>query len=187
MTFDQATQKAPVNEFLNLIFSNPVKVRPFKMPEQDALTSAIGVDYSQLRNLLAAGQWQQADEETGTVMLKIARRVTAGWLREEDFTEFPCLDLNTIDGLWVKYSKAHFGFSIQSRIWESVGEDYTKFSDAVGWRLNYNWQPYLELTFKLDAPVGYLPASPFFKSDGAAIGWAATLVFKLAECCADDF
>ena len=27
-----------------------------------------------------AGQWQNADEETGAVMLKIARRVTAGWL-----------------------------------------------------------------------------------------------------------
>ncbi len=52
------------------------------MLQQDDLLSAIGVDYIQLRDLLAAGQWQKADEETGAVMLKIARRVTAGWLRE---------------------------------------------------------------------------------------------------------
>ena len=50
------------------------------MSQQDELLSAIGVDYSQMRDLLAAGQWQKADEETGAVMLKIARRVTAGWL-----------------------------------------------------------------------------------------------------------
>ena len=50
------------------------------MSQQDQLLSAIGVDYSRMRGLLAAGQWQKADEETGSVMLKIARRVTAGWL-----------------------------------------------------------------------------------------------------------
>ena len=42
------------------------------MPELDELTSAVGVDYSQLRDLLAKGQWHQADNETGAVMLKIA-------------------------------------------------------------------------------------------------------------------
>ena len=50
------------------------------MSQKDKLLSAIGVDYSQMRNLLAAGQWQKADEETGSVMLKIARHVTSGWL-----------------------------------------------------------------------------------------------------------
>lgn len=50
-----------------------------EMSEQDELVSAIGVDYIQLHELLAAGQWQKADEETGAVMLKIACRVTAGW------------------------------------------------------------------------------------------------------------
>lgn len=39
------------------------------MSELDELTTAVGVDYKQLRDLLAVGQWQQADEETGTLML----------------------------------------------------------------------------------------------------------------------
>ena len=94
------------------------------MLEQNELTSAVGVDYTKLRDLLAASQWPEADNETGAVMLKISRRVTAGWLREEDITEFPCPDLNTIDCLWMKYSQGRFGFSVQSRIWESVGQDY---------------------------------------------------------------
>lgn len=60
------------------------------MSQQDELLSAVGVDYTPLHNLLASGQWQKADEETGAIMLKIARRVTAGLLREEDIQEFPC-------------------------------------------------------------------------------------------------
>jgi hypothetical protein len=35
------------------------------MPEQDELLSSVGVDYTSLRGLLASGQWQKADEETG--------------------------------------------------------------------------------------------------------------------------
>ena len=107
---------------------------------QDELLAGVGVDYTPLHNLLVSGQWQKADEETGALMLKIARRVVAGWLREEDIQQFPCLDLETIDKLWLKYSQRRFGFSVQSRIWESVGEDYGKFSDSVGWRLYNDWQ-----------------------------------------------
>ena len=140
------------------------------MSQQDELLSAIGVDYSQMRDLLVAGQWQKADQETGAIMLKIARRVTAGWLREDDIQEFPCPDLQTIDRLWIKYSQERFGFTVQNRIWENVGEDYGRFGDSVGWRLYSNWQRYSDLTFNLLAPVGHLPAAPFFKSNEVAIG-----------------
>ena len=133
------------------------------MSQQDELISAIGVDYIQLHDLLAAGQWQKADKETGAVMLKIARRVTAGWLREEDIQELPCPDLQTIDRLWVKHSQERFGFSVQNSIWEIVEEDYGRFSDSVGWRLSSDWRRYSDLTFSLLAPIGYLPAAPFFK------------------------
>ena len=160
------------------------------MVEYDELSSFVGVDYTPLGNLLADGQWQKADEETGAVMLKIARRVTAGWLREEDIQDFPCLDLETIDRLWSKYSGDRFGFSVQRRVWESVGQDYGKFSDAVGWRLNNDWRQwrqYSDLMFSLQAPVGHLPVAPFFKAGGPPIGWAASLVPKLADCYAEDF
>lgn len=157
------------------------------MSQQDTLNSTVGADYTKLRDLLASGQLQKADEETGEIMRKIARRVDAGWLREEDIAEFPSLDLDTIDNLWTKYSDERFGFSVQSRIWKKVEENYAKFGDAVGWRLNYNWQWYSDLTFNLNAPVGHLPAAPFFKSDGHSIGWAATILPKLAECCDVDF
>lgn len=90
------------------------------------LLLSVGVDYAPLQDLLASSQWQKADEETAAVMLKISRRVAASWLREEDIESFPCLDLQMIDRLWVDYSGDRFGFSVQCRIWESVGLSATK-------------------------------------------------------------
>ncbi|MFB2922542.1 protein kinase domain-containing protein [Aerosakkonema funiforme] len=89
--------------------------------EADDLRSDKGVDYRKLRDLLKAGNWKEADEETGRVMLKAAGREKEGWLDDESINKFPCTDLRTIDRLWVKYSKGRFGFSVQKRIWESVG------------------------------------------------------------------
>lgn len=108
------------------------------MSQGNELISAVGIAYSPLRDLLASGQWKKADEKTGALMLSISRRVAAGWLTEEDIEAFPCTDLLSIDSLWAKYSSSRFGFSVQCRIWSSVGEDYGKFSDAVGWR-SHDW------------------------------------------------
>jgi hypothetical protein len=85
------------------------------------LISAKGVDYRQLDRLLASGQWKEADEETKNKMLEAAGRTEERWLRSEDIDRFPCEDLRTIDQLWVKYSNGRFGFSVQKRIYESLG------------------------------------------------------------------
>lgn len=132
--------------------------------------------------------WRKADEETSKIMLKIANRISAGWLREEDFTLLPCPDIETIDELWTDFSQGRFGFTTQSRIWQSLEEDYTKFSDAVSWRLNYKWQKYSQLKFNLEAPPGHLPAASFYKlDDEIAIGWAASLKIKLINCMEESF
>ena len=49
------------------------------MPECDESLSAVGVDYTLQHSLLASGQWQKANEESGAVIFKIIRRVTIGW------------------------------------------------------------------------------------------------------------
>ncbi|MEG4865250.1 MULTISPECIES: serine/threonine-protein kinase [unclassified Microcoleus] len=110
------------------------------------LISAKGVDYRQLDRLLASGKWQEADEETVNKMLEVAGRTKDGWLRGEDIDRFPCEDLRTIDQLWVKYSNGRFGFSVQKRIYESLGgsREYDRkiwaaFGDRVGWRVQNNW------------------------------------------------
>ncbi|MBW4446055.1 MAG: GUN4 domain-containing protein [Spirirestis rafaelensis WJT71-NPBG6] len=130
--------------------------------ENDNLSSEKGVDYTRLRDLLKAGKWKQADQETLAVMLKATGREQARWLDPESIENFPCTDLRTIDQLWVKYSDGRFGFSVQKRIWESVGKDYEKFGDRVGWQRGGEWLQYTDLTFETYATVGHLPVAPFY-------------------------
>ncbi|WP_414623855.1 GUN4 domain-containing protein [Calothrix sp. CCY 0018] len=156
--------------------------------QKNLVNKLVDTDYTRLENLLESSRWRSADEETNSIILKITNRVDVGWLREEDFTAISCFDLETIDELWANHSQGHFGFTVQSQIWKTVGEDYAKFSNTVGWRLNYEWQKYSQLKFNLEAPPGHLPAAPFYNlGNEIAIGWAASLSPKLVDCLDESF
>lgn len=156
----------------------------------DELNSERGVDYRHLRDLLSAGQWQQADRETETVMIKAAGREHDGWLSEEDLEAFPCRDLRTIDKLWMRYSNGRFGFSVQKRIWERIEkttpngdvETWKRFGDAVGWRTNDSWVGYRNLNFTLDAPEGHLPEWVFV-SGFVGGGFFGSGLFSRIDAC----
>lgn len=156
------------------------------------LKSAQGVDYTRLRDLLAAGKWKEADEETLKVMLKAARQEKEGWFTKESIENFPCDDLRTIDQLWVKYSQGRFGFSVQKKIWLEVGGkvDYDtecKLGDRVGWRKGGQWLDYSNLTFKIAAQAGHLPwalahAGWYGGWGGAGFGWVCSLASRAVSC-----
>lgn len=103
-------------------------------------------------------------------MLKVAGREEEGWLRVEDIEKFPCSDLRTIDQLWIKYSDGKFGFSVQKKIYQSLGgtkeydeKVYCSFGDKVGWRQGRKWLSELQLTFSLDTHfVEHLPLAATF-------------------------
>jgi serine/threonine protein kinase len=106
----------------------------------DELVSSVGMNYKKLRDLLAAKKWLEADQETAAVILKVSRGGKEGSLKPEHLEKFPSQDLQTIDKLWGKYSNGRFGFSVQKRIWQSVGgtkdSDYSifrRFAIRVGW------------------------------------------------------
>jgi len=115
MELEPQNRPQSVQEWLDLVMPKPVAA------ETTRVISAVGMDYINLRNLLAAKKWKEADEETLRVMLKVAGREKEGWLNEESIEKFPCEDLRTIDQLWVKYSNGRFGFSVQKRIYQSLG------------------------------------------------------------------
>jgi len=125
------------------------------------LNSARGVDYTRLRDLLAAGMWKEADMETRNVMLKATEGEKEGYFNKP-IDNFPCEDLRTIDHLWVTYSEGRFGFSVQKKIWLEVGgkdddKAIEKLGDYVGWQKEFNWLKYEDLTFNMQAPSGHLP------------------------------
>ncbi len=174
---------------------NPIRGRPTVDPQPsfgvprikessvNPLRSERGIDYTRLRDLLKVGKWKKADQETFIVMLKAAGREKEGWLDYTSIENFPCIDLRTIDQLWVEYSNERFGFSVQKRIWESVSKDYEKFGNAIGWRKekkNVEWLNYDNLTFNTSAPVGHLPAAiaPSFEVRGVWIrAWEREVLF----------
>jgi len=134
------------------------------LPQPINLISAKGVDYGKLDRLLASEEWKEADQETVKKMLEVADRTSEGWLRGEDIDRFPCEDLRTIDQLWVKYSNERFGFSVQKRIYQSLGGSrefdskiWEAFLDRLGWRVNSNGLDYRDLKFNTKAPEGHLP------------------------------
>lgn len=139
--------------------------------ENDDLSSEKGVDYTRLRDLLKAGEWKEADQETLALMLKVSGKENEDWEEWLDVNKFiknfPCTDLRTIDKLWVKYSNGRFGFSVQNRIWESVKKDCKKdeafkFGERVGWLKNEEWlMTYSLLQLTLNAPKGHLPILEF--------------------------
>lgn len=163
---------------------------PITEPEVELLSEK-NIDYTRLQDLLAAGKWQEADQETLAVMLKAAGQEKEGWLDTESIEKFPCIDLRTIDRLWLKYSNGRFGFSIQKRIWEIVGgkpgncgdKIYEKFGDRVGWRMTGQW--IVVMTYADHAHEGHLPWDCYL---GVQMKWGANwaCLFSRFETCKLD-
>ncbi len=133
-------------------------------------------NYTQLRDLLAAKKWQEADRETAQVMLKVAGVESRGFLNRSDCENFPGDDLSIINQLWLEYSNGRFGLSVQKQIWiDKCGgkRDYEtdcKLGDRVGWRSGGSWKSYNQLDFSLNAPPGHLPLAGFGVAGGLN-GW----------------
>ena len=157
MALEAKDRPQTMEEWLNFLSSSQANLT------EVILASDVGVNYQNLENLLKAGQWKAANQETIRVMLKVAKREQQGWLNYESIENFPCTDLRTIDQLWVKYSNGHFGFSVQKRIWLECGgkvdyETECLLGDRLGWRKFEGWLEEYEYNYSLDSTQGHLPA-----------------------------
>jgi hypothetical protein len=140
----------------------------------DELASEKCVNYQRLKELLVAKCWKEADLETDQRMCEAMNRQNETYLQLDHIREFPCVDLHTIDALWVKYSDGKFGFSIQKKIWEEcfssmdvkdANDDWFEFCRRIGWRgkkvwwfiEKEDWLSYDELKFSSSSPTGELP------------------------------
>ncbi len=146
---------------------------PESQPRISLISKTTGVNYTRLRDLLAAGKWKAADEETYRKMRDAAPR---GYLPRMD--NFPCEDLRTINQLWLHYSNGKFGFSVQQEIYESLGgtRDYDKAGSQPEVWENLNKRvgsDYIYQIYDVElAPKGHLPWDAVF----GGIRW---------ECCGE--
>jgi hypothetical protein len=147
--------------------TKPTKsIPPSQRQGEPNTPSEKGIDYTRLDELLAAKNWKEANNETYRVMLQAVGKKDGEYFDPDQPLKFPCTDLRTIDGLWVKYSNGHFGFSVQKEIYLSVGakadgnyysKAWEKFGDAIGWRVESSWISYSALTFNTSSLRGHLP------------------------------
>jgi serine/threonine protein kinase len=192
-----------VQEWLDLLIPKPAP------PETARVVLAVGMDYINLRNLLAAKKWQQADKETAIVMFKMAGWEKKGHMDERSVETIPCEDLCTIDQLWVQYSNGRFGFSVQKRIYQILGgtsefgrfsfsvqkriyqilgesseydeKVWNRFGNLVGWRKN---NKNCDLIFSEKAPQGHLPFLAYIDAAMATKGDIRYLnLFSRVETC----
>ena len=126
------------------------------------LTSGKNIDYSNLQRLLAQQDFQQADVVTIQKLCELAGKsaMERKWLYFTEVDSFPIADLQTIDWLWRVHSEGKFGFSVQRKIWLSVGKDFNKLWPKIQWKDGNNWTRYPnKFTWNLSAPKGHLPLS----------------------------
>ena len=163
----------------------PRQVDPDLEAQVKQLNSYIlDVRCSKLEDYLKNQQWQKADLETSRVMLQTMGKEEDTYLTSNDIENFPCAYLRKIDQLWVKYSKGKFGFSVQKKIYQSLGgtKDYDSkvwetFGDKVGWRKGGKWLEYKKLTFSMEHYEGHLPTRKFMTGV-----WFSSLAQRLVDC-----
>jgi ligand-binding sensor domain-containing protein len=100
--------------------------------------------YQQLEEYLKAKEWRKADKETYRLMITAVGKDDGQGFSEDDFRNFPCDELLTIDRLWVKHSDGLYGFSVQKQIYEECGgkldftfpsnKTWNEFCDRVAWK-----------------------------------------------------
>jgi hypothetical protein len=126
------------------------------------LRSERGIDYGPLQLLLGQQEFQAADRLTLDNLCQLAGEmaVQRKWIYFTEVENFPIVDLQTINTLWLVYSEGKFGFSIQRDIWLGVGKNWDRLWDQIGWRTGNNWTRYPQgFTWNLTAPKGHLPLS----------------------------
>lgn len=126
------------------------------------LNSDRDIDYSPIEEALAQRSFQEADRLTLLKRCELAgeQAMQRKWIYFTEVDNFPTTDLKTMDQLWYSYSQGKFGFSVQRKIWLSLGQDFPKLWTKIGWKKGNLWTRYPnEFIWDLSAPVGHLPLS----------------------------
>ncbi len=147
--------------------------------------------YGLLRELLEAGKWKEADLETTRVMIEVTGAAELDEITPEDLKRFPCNAITLIDQLWQKYSNNRFGFSVQLRLYQSLGgnmdtiraqknEFLNRVSEKIGWSVDGKRIQYDDFDFSLDLAEGALPGNWWFSPYGTKM--ANFFLTRLIDC-----
>ena len=149
-----------------------------------------------LEKLLELGKLKEADHETKRLLLELAGREQEGWLLSEDARKISGQALAVIDKLWIKYSNGRFGFSVQSKVWRTLGckssdnintqtISENTFGKFVNWRVGSRWlSQWDSFNYDLQSPQGSLPREYIFALNGYwsfSQGWTGYFLLNFDE------
>mgnify|MGYP001401973603 CR=1 FL=1 len=122
--------------------------------------SSVGIDYSPLQRYLLKESFEDADRFTSSKLRELAgeKAVKRGYVYFSEVESIPCIDLYTLDKLWIVYSRGKFGFTVQAKILDSLGGRYDKLWPRIGWKNDGIWTRYPKaFNWSIEAPNGHMP------------------------------
>jgi hypothetical protein len=125
-----------------------------------ATASAAGLDYGPLQRHLLLQEYEQADRLTSEALRQLAGpdAVRRAYVYYREVAAMPEADLESLDRLWVVYSRGRFGFSVQGRLLASCDGQWERLWPKVGWKADGTWTRYpRSFTWSVEAPEGHLP------------------------------
>lgn len=122
--------------------------------------SAQGMDYTELQQALAVQQFEQADRLTSAILRELAGpdAVRRGYVYYSEVPAIASTDLDSLDRLWVSFSRGRFGFSVQGRLLRACNGRWDQLWPRLDWKNGSQWTRYPgSFQWSIDAPEGHMP------------------------------
>lgn len=125
-----------------------------------ATSSACGIDYAPLQRHLVLQDFEQADRLTSAVLRQLASAEAErrGYVYYSEVPAMASADLESLDRLWLCYSRGRFGFSVQGRLLRACNGRWELLWPKLGWKSGGVWTRYPGgFQWHIDAPEGHMP------------------------------
>jgi len=125
-----------------------------------ATVSARGVDYAPLQRALMAQQFEEADRNTSSLLRELAgpEAVRRGYVYYSEVPPIASADLDSLDRLWVCFSRGRFGFSVQGKLLRSCNGRWELLWPKLAWKDAGRWTRYPgSFQWSIEAPEGHMP------------------------------
>jgi len=122
--------------------------------------SGAGQDYTHLQRHLINHEFEAADRLTSEHLRQLAgsEAMRRGYVYFSEVPSMPPLDLESLDRLWVVYSRGRFGFSVQGRLLLACGGQWERLWPRLGWKQAGVWPRYpRSFQWSIQAPEGHMP------------------------------
>lgn len=146
-----------------LAASSPERLQALERRYPDgwlAAPSGAGIDYGPLQRHLLQEEFEAADRLTSEHLRQLAGAAAQrrGYVYFSEVPAFPAADLESLDRLWLVYSRGRYGFSVQGRLLAACGGRWELLWPRLGWKREGLWTRYPQgFTWTQQAPEGHLP------------------------------